>query len=154
MQLAVAYAALANDGNIVTPHLGMDIRDANGTVVQRIDPGVRRHLNLNPAYRAAILQGLHEAAQSSGGTSYDVMGNFPLPVYGKTGTAQYSGQNDYAWYACFVPGSATRKPIVIVVTVERGGFGDIAAAPVARQMLNQWFLGHAGAYKAGTGQTL
>ncbi len=30
--------------------------------------------------------------------------NFPEPVYGKTGTAQYTNQQDYAWYACFVPG--------------------------------------------------
>jgi Penicillin binding protein transpeptidase domain len=54
------------------------------------------------------------------------------------------GQQDYAWYAAFVPSPATNKPIVVVVTVEQGGFGDHAAAPVARQILSQWFLGRPG----------
>jgi penicillin-binding protein A len=83
-----------------------------------------------------------------------VMGNFPEQVYGKTGTAQYTGQPDYSWYACFVPPSATSKPIVVVVHVERGGFGDIAAAPVARQILSQWFFGKPGGYKSGNSATL
>ena len=82
------------------------------------------------------------------------MGNFPMPVYGKTGTAQYVGQPDYSWYACFVPPSVTSKPIVVVVHVERGGFGDIAAAPVARQILSQWFFGKPGVYRAGGSRTL
>jgi len=86
------------------------------------------------------------------------MGGFPLPVYGKTGTAQEgtaqqiasNTESDYAWYACFVPATATTKPIVIVVSVEKGGFGDVAAAPVARQMLSQWFYGKPGPYTTGT----
>ncbi len=155
LQLAVAYAALANGGTIVTPHLGEDIQSANGTVVQRIDPGPRRKLPLNPIYRDAILTGLREAASEPGGTSADVMGSFPseYPVYGKTGTAQYfedGVEHDYAWYACFVPASATSKPIVVVVWVENGGFGDVASAPVARQILSQWFFGKPGVFKAGS----
>ena len=154
LQLAVVYAALANGGTIVRPHLGLDIQNDEGTVLQKIDPPPARHVDINPLYRETILQGLHEAAQSSGGTSDDVMGNFPMPVYGKTGTAQYVGQPDYSWYACFVPPSVTSKPIVVVVHVERGGFGDIAAAPVARQILSQWFFGKPGVYKAGASATL
>lgn len=154
LQLAVAYAALANGGTIVRPHLGLDIQNAEGTVLQKIDPPPSRHIPLNPLYRETILQGLHDAAQSPGGTSDDVMGNFPMPVYGKTGTAQYVGQPDYSWYACFVPPSVTSKPIVVVVHVERGGFGDIAAAPVARQILSQWFFGKPGVYRAGGSRTL
>ena len=30
------------------------------------------------------------------------MGNFPMTVYGKAGSAQYPNQPDYAWYAGFV----------------------------------------------------
>ncbi len=80
--------------------------------------------------------------------------NFPEQVYGKTGTAQYKGRNDYSWYACFVPGSATTKPIVVVVHVEQGGFGAVAAARVARQILSQWFFGKPGPYVAGSSKTL
>jgi penicillin-binding protein 2 len=154
LQLAVAYAAIANGGTIVRPHVGQAIESANGTVLQRIDPPPLRHLPLNPVYLNAIRQGLHEAAQAPGGTSFDVMGKFPKPVYGKTGTAQYTGQQDYSWYACFVPAWATRKPILVVVHVEQGGFGAVAAAPVAREILSQWFFGKPGKYIAGSSRTL
>jgi penicillin-binding protein 2 len=154
LQLAIAYSAVANGGTIVTPHVGEDIQNAQGTVLQRIDPPPRRHLHIESLYLQTIREGLREAASAAGGTSADVMGNFPEQVYGKTGTAQYISngvEQDYAWYACFVPASATSKPIVVVVWVEQGGFGDVAAAPVARQILSQWFFNKPGAYTAGTG---
>jgi len=154
LQLAVVYAALANGGTIVRPHLGLDVQNADGTILQKIDPPPSRHIPINPLYLQTIRQGLRDAASEPGGTSDDVMGNFPEQVYGKTGTAQYDGQPDYAWYACFVPPGATSKPIVVVVHVERGGFGDVAAAPVAREILSQWFFGKSGSYTAGTSATL
>jgi penicillin-binding protein 2 len=158
LQLAVTYGALANGGTVVTPHVGMDIQSSNGDVITRIAPGPQRHLNINPTDLATIRQGLREAASAPGlGTSADVMGDFPEQVYGKTGTAEYINngvEQDYAWYACFVPASATSKPIVVVVTVEKGGFGDVAAAPVARQILSQWFLDKPGPFKDGTSTTL
>ena len=64
----------------------------------------------------------------AGGTSDDVMGNFPMHVYGKTGTAELGNSAispEDAWYACYVPASETNKPIVVVVNVEKGGFGDV-----------------------------
>jgi penicillin-binding protein 2 len=154
LQLAVVYSALANDGTIVTPHLGLDVQTADGFVRQAFNPAPKRHIQIDPLYRDTILAGLRAAASQPGGTSADVFGTFPEQVYGKTGTAQYNGQQDYAWYACFVPPSATTKPIVVVVTVEQGGFGAVGAAPVARQILSQWFFGNKGAYVAGTSQTL
>ncbi|HTX32122.1 MAG TPA: penicillin-binding transpeptidase domain-containing protein [Solirubrobacteraceae bacterium] len=153
LQLAVAYSAIANGGNIVRPHIGLDIEDG-GQILQRINPPIQRHLNINPLYLETIRAGLRAAASQPGGTSADVMGNFPEQVYGKTGTAQYNNQNDYSWYSCFVPASATSKPIEVVVWVERGGFGAVAAAPVAREILSQWFFGTPGKYIAGSSQTL
>jgi penicillin-binding protein 2 len=154
LQLAVAYSALANGGDIVTPHLGLDVQTADGFVLRSFDPPIRRHLNIDPLYLETIRAGLRAAASQPGGTSADVFSTFPEQVYGKTGTAQYTGQQDYAWYACFVPPWATSKPIVVVVTVEQGGFGAVGAAPVARQILSQWFFGNKGAYVAGSSKTL
>jgi penicillin-binding protein 2 len=157
LQLAVVYAALANGGTIVTPRIGEDVQTSAGDVVSKFNAPAKRHLDIDPVYLDAIRQGLRLAATA--GTSADVMGNFPLPVYGKTGTAQLgtaeqiatNTETDDAWYACFVPASATvKRPIVIVVSVEKGGFGDVAAAPVARQMLSQWFLGKPGPFKTGS----
>lgn len=153
LQLAVVYGAIENGGTIVTPHLGAEIESPTGTPLQTLDPAPKRHLNIDPAYLDAIQQGLEQAATDPGGTSADVMGNFPLHVYGKTGTAELgdsANSPEDAWYACYVPASETNKPIVVVVNVDKGGFGDVAAAPVARQILSQWFLGRTGAFKSGT----
>ena len=156
LQLAVAYSALANDGKIVTPHLAQDIQSATGQVIRNLEPAARRQLDIQPAYLDAIRAGLRQAVLA--GTSADVMGSFPQQVYGKTGTAQYFNaagvESDYAWYACFVPATATSKPITVVVWVPKGGFGDVAAAPVARQILNQWFYGHPGRFIEGAEKTL
>ncbi|MBV9607311.1 MAG: hypothetical protein JO027_19510 [Solirubrobacterales bacterium] len=154
LQLAVAYAAFANGGTIVRPHVGMDIQRANGTVLQPIDATPSRHLNISPQYLDTIRQGLRDATSQPGGTAADVFGGFPEQVYGEAGSAQYAGRQDYAWYAGFVPASATTKPIVVVVTVQQGGFGAAAAAPVARQILSQWFLGRPGPWIVGRSRTL
>jgi penicillin-binding protein 2 len=154
LQLAVAYSAIANGGKIVRPHLGVDVQAPDGTVLRAFKPGPVRHLSINPLYLETIRAGLRAAASQPGGTSADVFSTFPEQVYGKTGTAQYNGQQDYAWYACFVPSSATSKPITVVVWVEQGGFGAVGAAPVARQILSQWFFGSKGAYVAGSSRTL
>src|SRR6185312_8294976 len=154
LQLAVAYSAIANGGTIVTPHLGLDVQSPDGFVQRSFNPAPKRHIPINPFYLETIRAGLRAAASQPGGTSADVFQDFPQQVYGKTGTAQYNGQQDYAWYACFVPSSATTKPIVVVVTVEQGGFGAVGAAPVARQILSQWFYGNKGQYVAGNSHTL
>jgi penicillin-binding protein 2 len=154
LQLAVAYSTIANGGTVVTPHLALDVQSPDGFVQRSFNAAPARHININPFYLETIRAGLRAAASQPGGTSADVFQNFPEQVYGKTGTAQYTGQQDYAWYACFVPSSATTKPIVVVVTVEQGGFGAVGAAPVARQILSQWFFGNKGGYVAGSSKTL
>jgi penicillin-binding protein 2 len=84
------------------------------------------------------MDGLHAAAQSPNGTSYTVFGHFPRTVYGKTGTAQHAnGLKDQSWYVAYAPDA--KRPIVIAVTIEQGGFGAAAAAPAVRLMLSQWF---------------
>jgi penicillin-binding protein 2 len=139
LQMAVAYSAIANGGRVVRPHLGVAVEDANGRELQRIDPGTARRVNIDPAGRDAIMQGLHQATMGDG-TSADVFRGWnqqAFPVYGKTGTAQRNGRGDQSWYVCYVPNGS--KPIVLAVTVEDGGFGAEAAAPIARVMLAEWF---------------
>src|SRR5207302_7751189 len=69
LQLGVVYSAIANGGTVVRPHIGLDVEQANGTVVQRIDPAPARHLNINPLYLETIRAGLRAAASQPGGTS-------------------------------------------------------------------------------------
>jgi penicillin-binding protein 2 len=137
IQMAVAYAALGNGGYVVRPHLGLRVEDAAGRTLQEIKPGPRRKLNIAPQYRDAILQGLHAAADSPGGTSYPVFQSFPIPVAGKTGTAERGILGDQSWYVVMAP--YPHPKVVVAVTIERGGFGAEAAAPAARRILSEYF---------------
>lgn len=137
LQMAIAYATLANGGTVVTPHVGKEVTDAAGRVLKEFDPKPRRHVRINPAYRGAILEGLHDAAQNGGGTSFEVFGSFPIPVAGKTGTAQRDFHADQSWYGVLAPYPNPR--IVTFVTMEEGGFGAESAAPAARKILEAYF---------------
>jgi penicillin-binding protein 2 len=137
LQLALAYATLGNGGTVVTPHVGMEIDDSAGRVLHEFDPGPQRHLHIDSTHRAEILEGLHDAAQSGAGTSFDVFGDFPIEVAGKTGTAQRPPYADQSWYAVLAPYPDPK--IVTVVTMEEGGFGAEAAAPAARTILEAYF---------------
>jgi penicillin-binding protein 2 len=137
LQMAVAYAAIANGGDVVRPHVGMRVEDASGRAVQEIDPAPQRHVEIAPQHRQAILQGVHMAAQSPGGTSYSVFGNFPIPMAGKTGTAERYPNEDQSWYIALAP--YPNPEIVVAATIEQGGFGAEAAAPVACRILDAYY---------------
>ncbi len=137
LQMAIAYATVANGGTVVTPHVGMQIEDAAGRVLREFDPKPRRHVHVNPEYRAAILEGLHEAAQTPGGTSCSSFCGFALPVAGKTGTAERVGHANQSWYVILAPYPNPR--IVTAVTIEEGGFGAESAAPAAKEILEAYF---------------
>ena len=139
LQMAVAYSVLANGNHRVRPHLGAAVEDSGGRLLQRIEPGAAQHVTIDPAVRQVILDGLHDGTVH--GTSADVWKGWDqsrYPVFGKTGTAQRLNRpNDQSWYVCFV--NDPQHPIVVAVTIEDGGFGADAAAPVARTIVSKWF---------------
>ncbi len=145
LQMAVAYSTLANafihggEGTVVTPHLGLEIDENGGGLLQSLNfPSRKVHLNYEDL--SLVMEGIHKAASEAGGTSADVWTGWNQaqhPVYGKTGTAQHTGREDQSWYMCYVADS--KRPIVIAVTVEEGGFGAETAAPIARLIASEWF---------------
>jgi penicillin-binding protein 2 len=138
LQLAVAYAALANGGKVIQPHLGEAIETASGEVIRRIRPRTERRLPISSLTRESILDGIHRAAMEPGGTSYSVFGGFPVAIAGKTGTAERgAGVEDQSWYGAIAP--YEDPEIVVVATIERGGFGVDAAAPLAAEILSGYF---------------
>ena len=160
LQMAVAYSTLANayrnggEGEVVTPHLGMEIDDSQGRLLQALPYPPKRHVRLNDSDLSLVMEGIHEAASEPGGTSADVWSGWNQaqdPVYGKTGTAQHEGLEDQSWYMCYI-GSAQR-PIVIAVTVEQGGFGAETAAPIARLIASKYY-GVREQFVEGTSKTL
>ncbi len=57
----------------------------------------------------------------------------PVAVGAKTGTAQVAGGEDHAWFAAYAPAEAPR--VAVVVVVEHGGTGVVAAGPIAMRVL-------------------
>jgi len=139
LQLAVAYAAIANGGRVVRPHLGLAVEDAGGSEITRIPaPGARR-VAIDSGDRRAVMDGLHMSTIGDG-TSARVFADWNqdrFPVFGKTGTAERLPRPDQSWYAAYVPHAA--RPIVIAATVEDGLYGSDSAAPIVCRMLATWF---------------
>jgi penicillin-binding protein 2 len=136
LQMADVYATIANGGDLVRPHVVDRVEDVSGRVLQEVRPQVRRHVEMDPTYRDTVMAGLTDAAMSPGGTSYPIFGNFPVPIAGKTGTAERAPHGDQAWYVGIAP--ADDPQIVVAVTLEEGGFGADTAAPVAARMIADW----------------
>jgi penicillin-binding protein 2 len=147
MQVAMAYAAIANGGKLWVPQLVERVQTASGTVVQAFAPRLRRQLAASPESLARIRAALYDAVNHPKGTSWSA--RVPgLDVAGKTGTAQtrknHKGQgadgddnNDHAWFASFGP--AHNPKIAVVVLIERGGFGAKAATPTAMEIYQGYF---------------
>ena len=140
LQMAVAYASIANGGRVLEPRFGWEIsRSVNAQdkeVVKDYEPTVRAELPLDDTELGAIRDGLIGVTTSGEGTARDAFSGFPsdtFPIAGKTGTAQLgdTGEND-AWFVSYGPAYDPRY--VIAVYVENGGHGGETAAPISRQI--------------------
>ena len=128
LQLAVAYAALANGGPRPRPHV------TAGPVAGV--PGAA----LDPGSREAVLAGLRAAVTSPEGTAAHAFGGFSRPgvdVWGKTGTAQRTGRSDTSLFAAVARGGG--RCVSLVAVVEEAGFGSMVAAPVVRRVVEALF---------------
>jgi penicillin-binding protein 2 len=145
IQMARLYAAIANGGKLVTPHVLMDVENPNKTIVPTAAPPEPRPIpGLDRKYLKVVQQGLSAGTQDSFGTSYGVFGNFPVPVAGKTGTAQkivtlpgYKGEQDQSWWCGYGP--ANDPKLVVCAVIENGGEGGAAAAPAAERVFGKFF---------------
>jgi penicillin-binding protein 2 len=142
LQLAVSYAAIANGGTLVVPHLGLKVVDPQGQTVRTLETQKPRKVDISQPTLDTVRQGLVDAANSSSGTSSGVFAGYPVTVAGKTGTAQVWDSKtlhyaDYAWYASYAP--ANDPKYVVVVMIEKGGHGGATSAPAARLIYDQLF---------------
>ena len=168
LQMARFYAALANGGKLVTPYL---VQAAERPAAEG-EPAVPlvtfpasppQDVNVDPAALSFVRDGLYEATHDANGTSSGVFGSFPVPVAGKTGTAekvvQIPGypaghQEDQAWWCGWgpfdggewvKPNGISRPPLVVCALIENGGHGGAVAAPTALRVFEHWFREKAGA---------
>ena len=147
LQMAVTYAAIANGGRIVKPHLGMSVGHTDETgevkILKDFKSKTVRRLPLDEAELAPLQQGLVDVISGDQGTAASAFAGYPqgsFPVAGKTGTAQIgaldSGLN-YAWFTSYAP--ADDPEYVVVTYLEKAGHGGESAAPVARQIYEAIF---------------
>lgn len=96
-----------------------------------------KKLDLNPKTIALVAEGMSQVTQA-GGTAFPFF-DFPVPVAGKTGTAEFGDPQNktHAWFSGFAP--IDNPGIVVTVLLEGGGEGSYQAAPVAKELLSYWF---------------
>ena len=145
LQQAVAYSALENGGNVVTPHVGEAILQPGSTSQVApggaIDPRPVRRLKLSPTLLSEIKLGLYGATHAGDGTSTATFGHFSPTVYGKTGTAEVPTTTcpncADAWWAGWA--SQGSRSLVVVAFIHNGGHGGVSAAPVAASVFQSFF---------------
>jgi penicillin-binding protein 2 len=142
LQLANAYAAFANGGTVLTPHVGRTVKDARGRVVRNVAPKPQGIVALDPAVREQMLAGFKGVVQSGPsrpvGTAFNAFSGFPFDtmpggIAGKTGSAQVAGKGPTSEFASFFP--ADNPQYVVLAVVEEGGYGADIAAPIVRQVI-------------------
>jgi penicillin-binding protein 2 len=139
LQLAMAYATIANGGTVYQPQVAKAILSSGGEVVQQFDPVVRGEVPAPEGtfdfLRAAL------AGVTSEGTGRVPFEGFPLdeiPIASKTGSAQvFSDNSTTAWYASFAPADDPQYAVVMMVT--RGGTGSLTAGPGVRTIYEALF---------------
>ncbi len=134
IELAVAYGAIAT-GNIMKPHLLKEVHNADGEVVLSIDSEVVSTPEVSTDHLELVREALNGVATNSSSVSaaFTEVGVDPATICCKTGTAEVSGQNDYAWFACYGPKDDPRY--VVTCIIEQGGSGGEAAAPIGATAL-------------------
>lgn len=140
LQMLAAYQAIANDGVLLRPTVGRELREVDGTLARTIEPEVVRELDLSGTELTSIRRGLERTVMEPGGTAYGAFLGFPfaeVPVAGKTGTAERKPLVPYAWFVAYAPADDPRY--AVVVSVEQGGGGSQTAAPIARRILEGLF---------------
>ena len=147
IQIACSVSALFNGGRYYQPRIAYRMRAPHGEVLKEFPPQVLREIQLSPENVEFVREALWGVVNAPGGTGSraKVEG---FNVAGKTGTSQVVQRKegrgdptspelqDHAWFACFAP--AFNPEITVVVLVEHGGGGGATAAPVARQVMENY----------------
>jgi penicillin-binding protein 2 len=150
LQLARAYAALANGGTLYSPRVGEALISPNGKVVTKITPPISGHLPVAKSTLAYIRNAL--AGVVTSGTAAGTFAGFPLGqvcVAGKTGTAQVEGNQSTSVFASFAP--CHNPKFVVVVMIPNSGYGADVAGPAVRDIWDGLFglQGHKAALPGG-----
>jgi penicillin-binding protein 2 len=138
LQVARAYAAIANGGTLYRPQVARAVVAPNGDVVKDFVPKKQGEL---PASSATVqyIQDALAQVPVSGSAAYRYT-TFPLdalPIAAKTGTGQVQGKATTSWYASYAP--ANDPEYVVLMMVPEGGTGSGTSAPSVNEIYKAIF---------------
>ena len=138
MQIANATAAIANGGTLYKPHFVQKILDSTGAATKEYSG--EDFVSAKNIFSKEILDVVREGMRQTitSGSAYSSFGSdFPIEVAGKTGTAQYGGEDKtHAWFTSFAP--YNNPELVVTILIEGGGEGSRVSAPIASEIYKWW----------------
>ena len=137
IQICQMLAAVAADGVIHPPYLVEKIVNADGSVYETPKRPQSRKLELESRTVQLIQKGLKGVTQPGGTGAW--FAGLPVPVAGKTGTAENPHGQDHGWFIAYAP--AEKPDLVIACIVEQGTYGATASGPVVYEVLEDYLTG-------------
>ncbi|MFA4942225.1 MAG: penicillin-binding protein 2 [Patescibacteria group bacterium] len=136
LQVANYTAAIANGGTLYEPHVVQKILDHNNNLVREIEPVVIRSNFIDQKNIQIVREGMRQTVTDGSGRN---LNSLAVTVAGKTGTAQWSSVRDpHAWFIGFAP--YDNPEFAITVLVEEGKEGSSVAVPIAKEILQYYFI--------------
>lgn len=134
LQMAVATATIANGGKKITPFVVQQADGFGTDLLTHVEP--EQIEGLDSYALSVVRQGMRQTVTQGSARSLNTLSQ---SVAAKTGTAQTPGNRPYhSWFTGFAP--YEDPSIALVVLIEEGGESTDAAVPLARQILNWWFI--------------
>ena len=153
LQLALATAAIANKGQLLTPQVMMHTQSKNGDFFEERNPKAQQIPIKDISNWELIIEAMKQTVYGKFGTAKRLNNKLQYSLAGKTGTAQvfgldpeeeYIAENieeklrDHALFTGFAP--IEDPQVAIAIIVENAGSGSSKAAPLARELLDEYFI--------------
>jgi len=135
MEMLMVVMALSNGGKFYKPYYVDRIISSDGKVIFQNVSQILGSITLKKETYDIIYQAMRAVVKEGTGKTCDIN---DVEVYGKTGTAQNPHGKDHAWFIAFAKKEGY-NPIAISVLIEHGEHGSSAAAPVARDVIKEYF---------------
>ncbi len=140
LQVAVAYAAIANGGTLYKPQIVQKIVEGSGqdaSIIQEFKPEITGQIGIDQKNLQIVREGMRDGVQKEYGSSF-MLHDLPIAVAGKTGTVQTNKDGIFnTWSANFAP--YDNPSIVFLATIEGVQGLRAATLPVAHDVLQYYF---------------